>query len=117
MSARGITDQAGGGNIGDGDAGGHGNGVGNGLVSAVGFQHPLIADLTPVNRALLRRRDELQAAIDEWHRTHAGQQWDAGKYRAFLDEIGYLAPGPPPLGLVLAPCFRDRWGDGFAETA
>jgi malate synthase len=56
----------------------------------------IIADLTPVNRALLRRRDELQAAIDEWHRTRAGQPWDAGKYRAFLEEIGYLAPGPAP---------------------
>jgi malate synthase len=56
----------------------------------------IIDDLTPVNRALLRRRDELQAAIDEWHRTRAGQPWDAGKYRAFLEEIGYLAPGPPP---------------------
>jgi malate synthase len=56
----------------------------------------IIADLTPVNRALLRRRDELQAAIDEWHQARAGQPWDAGKYRAFLEEIGYLAPGPAP---------------------
>ena len=56
----------------------------------------IIADLTPVNRALLRQRDELQAAIDSWHRANAGQPHDAAKYRAFLDEIGYLAPDPGP---------------------
>ncbi|HEY0932664.1 MAG TPA: malate synthase G [Trebonia sp.] len=56
----------------------------------------LVADLTPANRALLRRRDELQAAIDSWHRANAGQPLDAVKYRAFLEEIGYLVPDPGP---------------------
>jgi malate synthase len=61
----------------------------------------IVADLTPVNRALLRRRDDLQTAIDTWHRANAGQphdptQYDTGKYRAFLQEIGYLVPGPGP---------------------
>src|SRR6201996_8402873 len=55
----------------------------------------IIADLSPVNRDLLRRRDELQAAIDGWHRANAGQP-DAAKYRAFLEEIGYLVPDPGP---------------------
>lgn len=56
----------------------------------------IIADLTPVNRALLSRRDELQAAIDSWHQVNAGQQHDAASYRAFLEEIGYLVPDPGP---------------------
>jgi malate synthase len=56
----------------------------------------IIADLTPVNRELLRRRDELQAAIDAWHQANAGQPLDVAKYRAFLEGIGYLVQSPGP---------------------
>ena len=41
----------------------------------------IIADLTPVNRDLLRRRDELQAAIDSWHQANTGQA-NQGRHRA-----------------------------------
>jgi malate synthase len=60
----------------------------------------IIADLTPANRALPQRRDELQSAIDEWHRAHAAWSWDAAKYRAFLAEIGYLVPDPGPFQVL-----------------
>ena len=56
----------------------------------------IIADLTPVNRDLLRRRDELQSAIDSWHQAHPGQPGDVAAYQAFLTEIGYLVPSPGP---------------------
>jgi malate synthase len=52
----------------------------------------LVRDLAPRNAALLRRRHELQAAIDAWHRAHPGPDFDAGSYRAFLQAIGYLQP-------------------------
>lgn len=52
----------------------------------------LVADLAPKNRALLARRDELQATIDAWHAERAGQPHDAAAYKSFLQEIGYLAP-------------------------
>ncbi|QDQ26143.1 malate synthase G [Chitinimonas arctica] len=54
-----------------------------------GFEQ-LIADLTPKNIALLAKRDQLQARIDAWHR--ANRVFDAGAYRVFLQEIGYLLP-------------------------
>ena len=56
----------------------------------------IVADLTPVNRALLRRRDNLQAAIDSWHRANADRPHDVPKYKAFLEEAGYLVPDPGP---------------------
>ena len=55
----------------------------------------IVADLTPKNRAALARRDELQAAIDQWHRDRAGQPHDHEGYKAFLEKIGYLLPEGP----------------------
>ena len=50
----------------------------------------LIDDLTPINRDLLRVRDELQFKIDEWHRAHQGQDWNHSEYVDFLQSIAYL---------------------------
>ncbi len=52
----------------------------------------LLHDLAPKNRALLDRRDALQAQIDAWHRARRNQTHDPAAYRAFLEEIGYLLP-------------------------
>ncbi len=49
-------------------------------------------DLTPKNKALLKKRDELQLAIDDWHKARKGQDIDMAEYKAFLTEIGYLVP-------------------------
>ncbi len=54
----------------------------------------LLAELQPRNAALLARRDELQAQIDEWHLARKGQALDPAEYKAFLEEIGYLVPSP-----------------------
>jgi len=55
----------------------------------------LIRDLLPTNQALLQKRNQLQAQIDDWHRKHPGPQFDAAAYKRFLGEIGYLtAEGP-----------------------
>lgn len=55
----------------------------------------MLADLAPKNRALLARRDELQAQIDAWHIARRGQPHDHAAYKAFLAEIGYLLPEGP----------------------
>jgi malate synthase len=52
----------------------------------------LVHVLGPKNRALLARRDDLQAQIDARHRAHRGTAFDAAAYRSFLGEIGYLVP-------------------------
>jgi malate synthase len=54
----------------------------------------VVTDLTPKNQDLLRRRDELQAQIDKWHRQRVIEPLDVDAYRQFLTEIGYLLPEP-----------------------
>jgi len=54
----------------------------------------LLTDFMPVNATLLETRDRLQAEIDAWHRAHPGMP-DAARYKAFLEEIGYLVPVGP----------------------
>ncbi|PZU44283.1 MAG: malate synthase G [Microbacterium sp.] len=60
----------------------------------------VVADLGPRNSALLAERDRLQAALDGWYRDHPGVPGagaagpDLEAHKAFLREIGYLAPEP-----------------------
>ena len=49
-------------------------------------------ELAPKNRALLAKRDDLQAKIDAYHIERAGQPHNAVEYKTFLQEIGYLVP-------------------------
>ena len=55
----------------------------------------LLADFAPQNRALLAKRDALQAKIDAWHIARRGQPNDHAAYKAFLAKIGYLLPEGP----------------------
>lgn len=56
----------------------------------------IVHDLAPKNKALLAKRDDLQAKVDAWHREHRGQPIDRLAYKAFLSQIGYLVPEPAP---------------------
>lgn len=62
----------------------------------------LMRNLAPRNAALLARRAELQDQIDAWYGAHAGQAHDPAAYEAFLREIGYLVPEPPPFEIETA---------------
>src|ERR1700759_2469127 len=61
----------------------------------------LFAALAPQNKALLEKRDRLQADIDAWHEARRGQPHDVETYRDFLRGIGYLAPEPEPFKIAV----------------
>ena len=54
------------------------------------------------NKALLAKRETLQAQIDEWHKAHRGTPHDVAAYKAFLTEIGYLVPEGPDFTIETA---------------
>jgi len=51
----------------------------------------LVQDLAPQNRVLLKKRALIQSQVDAWHLANPGPI-DAARYRAFLQETGYLVP-------------------------
>ena len=67
----------------------------------------LVRDLAPRNAALLRRRDDLQAKIDAWHRGRPGASFDHAKYKALLRDIGYLEPQGAPFLVSTARVDRE----------
>jgi malate synthase len=54
----------------------------------------IVHDLAPKNRALLAKRDAMQAKLDSWYRDN-GAPVDMDEYKTFLKEIGYLVPEGP----------------------
>ena len=61
----------------------------------------IIHELAPKNRALLAKRDALQAEIDAWYRKN-GAPLDLAAYETFLREIGYLLPEGPDFKIATA---------------
>lgn len=53
----------------------------------------LIHELTPENKSLLEKREEIQSQLDNWYKENKGS-FDFDKYKAFLEEIGYLESVP-----------------------
>ena len=62
----------------------------------------LLHELAPRNARLLKHRDELQAQVDAWHRQAPGAGFDAGRYKAFLQQVGYLLPEGAPFAIDTA---------------
>jgi malate synthase len=52
----------------------------------------IVNELGPKNRALLDKRESIQAQIDAWHIARKGQPHDAAAYEAFLRDIDYIVP-------------------------
>ena len=62
----------------------------------------LVNEMTPRNRGLLAKRDEIQESIDAWHVARKGQALDRTAYEAFLKEIGYLVEEGPDFEIETA---------------
>ena len=58
----------------------------------------ILAQLTPVNDALLAKRDSLQTKIDEYCQTHSPLEPSA--YKTFLQDIGYLETPPADFSIT-----------------
>ena len=56
-----------------------------------GFES-LVNDMGSRNRALLDKRERLQAQLDSWYAEHQGDAFDVEACEAFLRETGYLLP-------------------------
>ena len=56
-----------------------------------GFE-AVLAEFVAPNKALLAKRDSLQAQIDDYHK--AGKPAKGPEYKQFLQDIGYLIPEP-----------------------
>lgn len=54
----------------------------------------IVASLSDRNRAILLKRDTLQAAIDLWFKDNPARSRTIGAYEAFLRQIAYLDPEP-----------------------
>ncbi len=62
----------------------------------------LVRTMGPRNRALLEKRDALQAKIDTWLAARRGAALEPNAMAAFLREIGYLVPVGPAFEVTTA---------------
>lgn len=50
----------------------------------------IIKTLTPINKELLKLRDDFQNKLDNWYKTNKYDSSDLTEYKIFLKQIGYL---------------------------
>ncbi len=67
----------------------------------------LVRQFAPRNRALLEKRDRIQAEIDAWHKQNPGAVKDEASYQAFLKGLGYLVDAPAEFKIATANVDRE----------
>ncbi len=50
----------------------------------------VVHELSPINKALIQDREDLQKKIDDWHKLNKGEDFNKIEYVRFLKSIGYL---------------------------
>ena len=54
-----------------------------------------VHELAPKNKSLLKKREDLQKKIDEWHIKNKGKEIQVKEYKKFLKDINYLIDEGP----------------------
>ena len=49
-----------------------------------------VHELSPVNKALIQKREDIQKKIDDWHKSNQGKDFNKVEYTNFLRSIGYI---------------------------
>ena len=62
----------------------------------------IVDDLTDQNLALLQKREDIQAKMDDFHRANPGPIVDMDTYKEFLTSIGYLVEVGPDFSIQTA---------------
>ncbi len=58
-----------------------------------GFSN-VVHELAPINKQLLKKREDIQNKINEWHKANAEKDFDSKEYFQFLKSISYIVePG------------------------
>ena len=50
----------------------------------------VVHELSPINKALIQKRETIQKKIDEWHKLNKDKEFNKIEYISFLKSIGYL---------------------------
>jgi len=50
----------------------------------------VVHELSPINKSLVEKREQIQKKIDEWHKLNKGKEFDKSGYIEFLKSIDYL---------------------------
>ena len=51
----------------------------------------IVHELTPINKKLLRKREEIQTKIDTWHKAKKNEEFKKEEYINFLKSINYIS--------------------------
>tara|TARA_B100001248_G_scaffold122616_1_gene91832 strand:- start:109 stop:2253 length:2145 start_codon:yes stop_codon:yes gene_type:complete len=49
-----------------------------------------VTDLAPINKDLLKKREDLQRKIDDWHKSNSDKDFNKEEYLKFLKQISYI---------------------------
>ena len=62
----------------------------------------ILTEMMPRNAELLEIRADMQSKLDNWHREHPKDVFNADEYKTFLEDIGYLLPQPEQVQVTTA---------------